>query len=648
MKRNVFALLAALLLLGGFRSGSSSDWAIGADGWTNFTARTGTGTCNATHSGTYSGTCKIYVSSSTGDNTNCTAIVATATPTSGPGGQTCATLAVATAMLRDHSDDWLLLNKGDTWSENFTSFNGGSNEFCVNGISPYRPMLITSYGAGARPLIKTATTASATTAAVFTLGNCPIGASNTAWVGIEFYSFDRDPANGGFVQPVTNINTYAFFLLAVTQWMLVEDCKMSFYASNFVAQTGASAGYASNLSLRRNVIVDAYGIQPDFEQGAYIQSTNNVELYQNVFDHNGWNATVTGGTASIFSHNVYMAGGEPPGTQTFPTNATFTENIFANDGQGNQNRNGVVGLNNLHLLSGITTALGAPNAGGTTYSQNVVLEGVDEPSGCSGSSCFFGWGINTLASYSGDSYIIGPTLIQNNIMANTKTTSGNGFGIKLLQGSDRTTVSGNIICNWQSAAPISFTGSVTSVNNLVGGSGYTDGSYPVGNIGVASSYVTSGAGTGFAPFIVVSGGQVTQVGVFGNPNNGNNSIMGQGYSVGDQLTVVNSLIGGTGSGFSFKVASLGVNTIGTNTTKSADCSGLGFPAPTPPGGQTLTGNYYGSIGGSPSTTAAFLAAARLRSRDNDNPLLTAGAHNNYVRQTGFGVATYPYNVAPFQ
>jgi hypothetical protein len=86
-----------------------------------------------------------------------------------------------------------------------------------------------------------------------------------------------------------------------------------------------------------------------------------------------------------------------------------------------------------------------------------------------------------------------------------------------------------------------FGGSILTTNVLVGGSAYTNGTYT----GVPLSYVTTGKGSGASATIVVSGGAVTSVTITGP---------GFGYLVYDKLTAAASLIGGTGSGFSFQVA----------------------------------------------------------------------------------------------
>jgi len=90
---------------------------------------------------------------------------------------------------------------------------------------------------------------------------------------------------------------------------------------------------------------------------------------------------------------------------------------------------------------------------------------------------------------------------------------------------------------------LTFGGSVLTVNTLVAGSSYTNGTYT----GVPLSYVTSGTGSGASATIVVAGNVVTSVTITGG---------GYGYLLYDKLTAAASLIGGTGSGFSVQVATL--------------------------------------------------------------------------------------------
>jgi len=87
---------------------------------------------------------------------------------------------------------------------------------------------------------------------------------------------------------------------------------------------------------------------------------------------------------------------------------------------------------------------------------------------------------------------------------------------------------------------ITFGGKILTTSNLVGGSLYTNGTYT----GVP---LTGGTGSGAAATVVVSGGAVTTVTITGG---------GQYYSTNDILSANASSIGGTGSGFNVKVASV--------------------------------------------------------------------------------------------
>lgn len=85
-------------------------------------------------------------------------------------------------------------------------------------------------------------------------------------------------------------------------------------------------------------------------------------------------------------------------------------------------------------------------------------------------------------------------------------------------------------------------GNIVTFNTLVGGSLYTNGTY--NNVPL-----TGGSGTGALATIVVSGAAVTAVTIVTNA-------WGQNYAVGDTLSAATANIGGTGSGFSIKVATL--------------------------------------------------------------------------------------------
>lgn len=87
---------------------------------------------------------------------------------------------------------------------------------------------------------------------------------------------------------------------------------------------------------------------------------------------------------------------------------------------------------------------------------------------------------------------------------------------------------------------MAFGGDILTTSGLVGGTGYTNGTY-------TSVALTGGTGTGAQATIVIAGGSVTTVTI---TNNGNY------YVAGDILTAPASSIGGTGTGFSITVATV--------------------------------------------------------------------------------------------
>jgi hypothetical protein len=86
----------------------------------------------------------------------------------------------------------------------------------------------------------------------------------------------------------------------------------------------------------------------------------------------------------------------------------------------------------------------------------------------------------------------------------------------------------------------SFTGRALTLNTLVGGSGYVNATY-------TAVPLTGGSGSGAKATIVVSGGAVTSVTLTSYGNN---------YVIGNTLSASNTNLGGSGSGFSIKIATI--------------------------------------------------------------------------------------------
>ena len=150
--------------------------------------------------------------------------------------------------------------------------------------------------------------------------------------------------------------------------MLVEDTKFSFYTGNAIEGTGSG-----NIILRRDIIVDNYSTA-SHAVGLYVDNVANLILEQNLFDHNGWNASIPGAEANIFNHDLYIQN-----TSGLPT---AIGNIFANaSATGAQPGPGGTIVGNLFVNNPIGLQVGSTEAGmfasTATVTGNVVLDGTD-------------------------------------------------------------------------------------------------------------------------------------------------------------------------------------------------------------------------------------------------------------------------------
>ena len=275
-------------------------------GWTVFTATEPSGEGVAFND---VGTRKVYVSA-TGVDAN-----------PGTQAQPKKTIAAGVAALRSGKPDWLLFKKGDVWTdENFSSF-------AKAGPSSAQPMLISSYGTGARPMFRIATRSGS---GFDTFAGNP---DNLAIVGLEFYAYQRNPADPGYIAATNNIYVAGIRWLALFNWLLIEDMKISFFSNNVTVQNNVIAN--QNLFLRRCVITDSYLIKTvGHSIGCYVDYLLNPVFEECVFDHNGWNENIPGmDTDHVFNRNLYI--------QFTCAPATVKRNIFGNSASsGMQLRSG--------------------------------------------------------------------------------------------------------------------------------------------------------------------------------------------------------------------------------------------------------------------------------------------------------------------
>ena len=431
---------------------------LDANGWTVFTPTTGTGACGNSSSN-YTGTCIVYVSNSTGSDTGCAAQAppVTATPTA-----PCKTINAGINLLRTSnggwgnegtSADWLLLKAGDTFNnqhsgaaapgENFagSGVSGGPTTCGISGVSSSQPFLISSYGTGARPLVEANP---GNSGAIVSGGQCGSSSGNNiAIVGIEFYAYTRDPSNPNFNPTGSDINGTTF--LNPITWMLIENCKFSFFSINIDVDSGMNTSNGSNVSIRRNIITDAYATD-EHSQGIYVNMINNLLIQENVLDHNGWNATVSGAGATVFNHNIYLTGQNGP--------VAVIGNINSNTSGGDQFRSGGTITDNTYIRDPYGHNIGQPYSGvQTLVNNNVHIEQVDNT--VNGGAVVSTDTINTFSSYEGQAFNLGTATYSGNIIVHSSTPNTNGGGINIDPGQVDSVLSNNIACNWMQdgAAP---------------------------------------------------------------------------------------------------------------------------------------------------------------------------------------------------
>ncbi len=251
--------------------------------WTEFTASADTR--------------KIYVSSSEGNDANDG--LSTATPRK--------TLAAGYAALRDGSPDWLLLKSGDEWNEQL------SQDFRKSGRSKSEPLLITSYGTGARPLIDPGTRD----------GVAGYHSKHVSFVGLHFACRSRDPNSSRFDEQTVSEDTAAVSLAGALEDVLFEDCRFEYFMTNFklAATNNPATALPNDIRIRRSQFLFAYAnIGGPHSQGAYLRKVRNLLIEGNTFDHNGHHPTYKNSVQTKFNHNLYLKE---------PHDVIVRDNVFA-------------------------------------------------------------------------------------------------------------------------------------------------------------------------------------------------------------------------------------------------------------------------------------------------------------------------------
>jgi hypothetical protein len=569
-------------------------------GWIVFTPSIGSGSCTPAGSGTYTGTCIIYVSKSGNDSNTCIAVP----PVNNSFATPCLTVSHGLSLIRAGKPDWVLFKKGDVWSgEQF------QNPVNPSGRSASEPILISSYGPGTtRPQFKSG----ASSAVSFSGG----GAMNFwAWDGLDLYASTRDPNSPDFTGPTGDIG---FFWLVDCDGLVMQNMLIRYYTTN-ASIGGVGFAKLTNMRINRNVIVDSYN-ESGHSEGLIMDNHFNTSITENLFDHNGWNENTTlfnaGADATVFNQNVYVqvietAPDNPAQTST-PT--TFSGNISANaSAAGLQLRTGGTVFDNLFVHNPIAFDV---RMNGSTVTNNVVTEGYNiQQNAGNGGPQGRGWGVVA-------SHTIGTHTIQNNVFAHAISTDA-----------------GRNAISFDTA-----TGSLTNANPTVA----TIVSDNIGQTNMQMLLKTAGGGLAawskyYAVSIVLAGGPgngATGTLQLSTTPSGSGVASSAAFSsdlVPTPVTASSNVIfqWKTGTGMAGNVLDDGSDGNGnTMSPNDIDSSGPHIGTFPYPDSTRSVGSYAGTLGLT-ATLTGFLSAARLQSKDNWNPALMAHAANNYIR-AGFG------------
>lgn len=245
-------------------------------------------------------------------------------------------LSQGLSLIRDNFPDQLLFKSGDTFNVDTIAWNKASGD-------PTKPMIVASYGTGARPKIRSNGTAF--------YG----GTQNKR--GLLFADLDLAP-----VAPADGSSAFLFF----TPWsnIRIEGCYIVGYAVNIVMQEVTTGVRATGNSVHRCVFGDSNSPGQGHSQNIFIGNQDGWSLTESVLDKGG------ALEFTIFSHNLY--GSETNGTLIVDGN-TFTRA----GSHAYQVRSGGRVVRNLSLQNPINGYVGDSAGQPSTFTDNVAIDSRD-------------------------------------------------------------------------------------------------------------------------------------------------------------------------------------------------------------------------------------------------------------------------------
>jgi hypothetical protein len=569
-------------------------------------------TTTGTSCGTGNNTCITYVDNTSGQGNDSTCAPQSPPVTNTPAaGTQCATIAHAATLLRTGKPDWLLVKTGDT----FTNDTVGT--LTVAGISKTQPIIIETYGTGARPIVKTAP---AETGACILFGT---GSDFIFVGGIEWYSYQRDPSNAAFniaaatasatgqsnecmSDQQTSFNSIVFENNLVHFYQLGLDIE-----TNGGAEPGAFC-LTCFVTMNGNIVVDQYPVNFNpHSQGAFFSGVNLTDSF-NLYDNNGHSQAMVGPYAATM-------------TCASPTVVTVTGTpfVFSNGAQISFVGTPCTGINT-------STYYCAINVSGNTFNITASNSSGDVNACPNGTTLIAGTGTSSITGVNANDF--GSQIFNRNVYTNASavtfnnTTSSNSSaeGVQFRSGGGPFT--DNLFFSDSECWTIGdgITGAVTGTSSRnvclesvdIAQSGDTPAPAPRGD----GSSVQEGE-TG----LIYTGNLFAHVTSLGVNNNGItlDSATSGASVTGNVICWPTSQILDQGTG----------DTITPNVTSaSATCAGLGLPD------TTRTVETYDSIVlGGPGTDADFTACERANSMAHWNNNCTAPAANAFIRP-GYGLA----------
>ncbi|MEM9417711.1 MAG: hypothetical protein AAGA25_01485 [Planctomycetota bacterium] len=267
--------------------------------------------------------------------------------------------------LRHGKPDWLLFKAGDT-------FRGNLGVISKSGRSAQEPMLISAYGEGSRPIMLSP---SRDWAAKYFQNN----GDYVAFVGLHIISENRNYNRPGFNAGNMNKdiwNANGILFLGNSKGLLIEDCILEYFKFAIVAQSDPNNGYARDVKIRRNAILNSYGHWDKnvagHSSGIFGAYVDGMLIEENVLDSNGWTTRINGAGRTKFNHNIYMQ-------YNCTGNSVVRGNIISNgSAHGLQLRAGGDVIDNLFVANPLAFFVGRHES---DVLSNVVLKSIDMGTG---------------------------------------------------------------------------------------------------------------------------------------------------------------------------------------------------------------------------------------------------------------------------